>query len=221
MSILFPHISDIDRPQRPLFSLTGVAAGHVALIALIATVTPPDAFLNVLNPMSVRLVEIPSELPPPKPAELPKPKKALHPPPPPSPLLASTTPREASPVFNVPPSPPIPIAATRIAAATIAVAPALVSITLARFDADYLDNPSPAYPSASRRLGEQGIALLRVYVSAQGLAETVELKASSGFARLDQAAQEAVSRWRFVPARRGEQAVAAWVQVPITFQLDK
>ncbi|MRR51036.1 MAG: energy transducer TonB, partial [Rhodocyclaceae bacterium] len=98
--------------------------------------------------------------------------------------------------------------------------PAPAAIVGARFDADYLHNPKPVYPSASRRLGEQGRVLLRVYVSAEGRAEKVEVKTSSGFQRLDQAAEDAVSRWRFVPAKRGDQAVAAWVQVPITFQLD-
>jgi protein TonB len=95
-----------------------------------------------------------------------------------------------------------------------------VAITAARFDADYLHNPKPVYPHASRRLGEQGKVLLRVYVSAAGLAEKVEVKLSSSFARLDKAAEDAVSRWRFVPARRGDHAIAAWVQVPITFQLE-
>ena len=104
----------------------------------------------------------------------------------------------------------------------VAPAPATVAVavTAARFDADYLHNPKPVYPHASRRLGEQGKVLLRVFVSAAGLAEKVEIKLGSGFARLDQAAEEAVSRWRFVPAKRGEQAIAAWVQVPITFQLE-
>ena len=37
--------------------------------------------------------------------------------------------------------------------------------------------------------------------------------------RLDRAAQEAVTRWRFVPARRGDVAVEAWVLVPIVFKL--
>jgi protein TonB len=160
----------------------------------------------------VRLVEILPELPKPKPPEPPKPKKVLPPPPPQ--LLASTTPSNAPIAFTVPPPPPTPVATP------INAAPAPVAITAARFDADYLDNPKPVYPHASRRLGEQGKVLLRVYVSAAGLAEKVEIKLGSGFARLDQAAHDAVSRWRFVPARRGEQAVAAWVQVPITFQLD-
>jgi protein TonB len=212
MGIFFPRIPDAGRPERPLFSITGAAAAHVGLIALIAVAAPPDALKQALNPMAVRLVEILPELPKPKPAEAPKPKKTLPPPPPQ--LLASTEPSDAPLAFAVPPQPPTPTPAP------INIAPAPVAITAARFDADYLDNPKPVYPHASRRLGEQGKVLLRVYVSAAGLAEKVEIKLGSGFARLDQAAHDAVSRWRFVPARRGEQVVAAWVQVPITFQLD-
>ena len=88
-----------------------------------------------------------------------------------------------------------------------------------KFDGDYLNNPKPGYPSISRRLGEEGVVMLRVYVSAQGTPEQIQLLKSSGFARLDQAAQEAVGRWRFVPARQGKIATAAWVQVPVSFQL--
>jgi len=88
-----------------------------------------------------------------------------------------------------------------------------------RFDADYLHNPAPAYPALSRRLGEEGRVLLRVYVHADGSAGQVEVRESSGYERLDRAAREAVARWRFVPARQGERPVAAWVLVPISFSL--
>jgi protein TonB len=88
------------------------------------------------------------------------------------------------------------------------------------FQADYLDNPAPAYPALSRRLGEQGRVLLRVLVNAKGRAEEVELRTPSGHARLDEAARDTVRRWRFVPARRGAEAVAAWVLIPISFRLD-
>lgn len=88
-----------------------------------------------------------------------------------------------------------------------------------RFDADYLDNPAPVYPALSRRLGEQGRVLLRVYVLADGSVGQVEVRESSGFERLDRAARETVVRWRFVPARQGERPVAAWVLVPISFSL--
>jgi protein TonB len=60
-----------------------------------------------------------------------------------------------------------------------------------------------------------------VFVTANGAAEVVELRTSSGSSRLDQAAIETVKRWRFVPARQGDQAVAAWVLVPIAFSLER
>jgi periplasmic protein TonB len=89
------------------------------------------------------------------------------------------------------------------------------------FDADHLHNPKPHYPPLSRRLREEGIVIvmLRVYVLPSGLPDTVELKRSSGSARLDEVALSTVRQWRFVPARSGDVAVAAWVLVPIAFSL--
>ena len=88
-----------------------------------------------------------------------------------------------------------------------------------RFDAGYLKNPAPAYPSASRRLGEEGRVVLRVLVESDGRPAEVTIKTSSGFPRLDQAAEDAVRRWKFVPARKGDEAVRAAVLVPIVFNL--
>lgn len=90
--------------------------------------------------------------------------------------------------------------------------------TAARFDADYLHNPAPTYPSQSRRLKEEGTVLLLVRVSADGAPAEIEVRQSSGFERLDEAALQAVRQWRFVPAKRGSQNVAASVIVPIQFK---
>ena len=90
--------------------------------------------------------------------------------------------------------------------------------TAVRFDADYLHNPAPTYPSQSRRLKEEGTVLLLVRVSADGAPTEVEVRQSSGFERLDDAALQAVRQWRFVPAKRGSQNVAASVLVPIQFK---
>ena len=95
-----------------------------------------------------------------------------------------------------------------------------VPVAAARFDAAYLHNPRPLYPPLSRRLGEEGKVLLRVRVSREGLAAAVDLEKSSNFERLDDAARAVVSRWRFVPARRGDEAIEATVIVPIVFRLD-
>ncbi|MDP2795806.1 MAG: energy transducer TonB [Sulfurisoma sp.] len=182
---------------------------------MVLAIVPAERLADLARPIAVRLIELAPDNPPPPPKQ--PPKKAS---PAPLPVLVTNSPEPpAQPTtFTVPPQPPAPPAPVPIAV-TVAAPPA-VPVTAARFDADYLDNPKPVYPHASRRLGEQGKVLLRVHVSATGLAEKVEVKLGSGFTRLDQAAQDAVSRWRFVPARRGDEAVAAWVQVPITFQLD-
>ncbi|HEX5801848.1 MAG TPA: energy transducer TonB [Azospira sp.] len=108
------------------------------------------------------------------------------------------------------------------ASASLTTAPAsapMVPLSEPRFDADYLANPAPAYPPLSRRLGEEGRVLLRVYVEASGRPGRIELKTSSDSPRLDAAAQDAVRRWQFVPARRGDDAVDAWVLVPVVFNL--
>ena len=93
------------------------------------------------------------------------------------------------------------------------------TMTQVRFDADYLQNPPPAYPAQSRRIGEEGKVVLRVFVEPSGRPNQIEVKTPSGSPRLDLAAQEAVWRWKFVPARLGGEAVSAWVLVPIVFNL--
>ena len=175
--------------------------------------------------MDVRML---NELPPPppeKPKPLPPrpqavPQAAAAPPPP----LMTAAPSAAAPTatFVVPPQPPAP---PREVPAAVAIAPSAPPVppppvTAARFDADYLKNPAPAYPAMSRRLGEEGRVLLLVRVTPQGLPDGVEVRESSGFARLDEAALAAVRQWRFVPARRGSEAIAASVLVPIIFRRD-
>lgn len=88
------------------------------------------------------------------------------------------------------------------------------------FDAAYLQNPPPVYPRAALRLREEGDVALRVRVGADGRPREIILRRSSGSARLDRAAQDAVERWQFIAARRAGMAVAAWVVVPITFKLE-
>jgi protein TonB len=96
----------------------------------------------------------------------------------------------------------------------------VAAIVPPRFDAAYLNNPAPPYPVAARRRGEGGRVQLRVLVTAAGRASRVEVSSSSGSALLDEAAKDAVERWRFLPARRGDEVIDAWVIVPIVFSLE-
>jgi periplasmic protein TonB len=77
----------------------------------------------------------------------------------------------------------------------------------------------PSYPSSARRMGIQGMTTLRVYVAADGLVAEVLIHESAGHPDLDNAAAEAVKRWRFEPARRGAEAVGVWVLLPVEFRL--
>lgn len=84
----------------------------------------------------------------------------------------------------------------------------------------YKSRPEPAYPALARRRRQQGVVLLTVLVGASGRPDSVEIRSSSGFRALDDAALEAVKQWEFEPARLGGVPVASEVEVPIRFQLD-
>ncbi|MHB1333441.1 MAG: TonB family protein [Sulfuriferula sp.] len=102
----------------------------------------------------------------------------------------------------------------------IAAAPASPPLAPPRFSVAYLHNPPPPYPLMARRNGYQGTVVVRAEVSVDGDCLQARVEKSSGYAVLDQAALEAVKQWRFLPARRGNQTVAAWVEVPVTFRLE-
>lgn len=140
------------------------------------------------------------------------------------PVVQEPMPDPVKPVVADPVPASVPVASEPMHALASSVvssmpAPKPVAVVPPRFDADYLHNPAPIYPHMSRRLREQGRVLLRVMVTADGLPSQIEIRESSGFPRLDQAAQESVQRWRFVPARQGDRGVSAWVLVPISYSI--
>jgi protein TonB len=76
------------------------------------------------------------------------------------------------------------------------------------------------YPSASRRLSEEGRAVATVTIGADGRAGAVTVTQSSGFPRLDAAVECVVRRLPFDPGKRDGQAVDAQVSLPIQFKLE-
>lgn len=82
-----------------------------------------------------------------------------------------------------------------------------------------IDTPRPAYPDESRRRREEGIVGCVLRVRADGTVESVEVRASSGSARLDRAAVDALERWRFTPATHRGAAVASLVDQDVRFHL--
>lgn len=99
--------------------------------------------------------------------------------------------------------------------------PAAAPIYMPDASASDLHNPKPPYPPLSRSKGEQGTVLLKVCVAASGSVDSVNIAQSSGFVRLDRAANDTVERWRFHPARRGGQTIPMCYQLPIRFSLDQ
>jgi protein TonB len=141
---------------------------------------------------------MPVAIPDPTPAPR-APTGVVTPQPPPPPIAAPVAPEPA-------PAPPAP--------------PAPPRIELPSSDADYLQNPKPAYPPISKRLGEQGKVVVRVLIGTDGTAQKAEIAESSGFARLDQQAVTTVQRWRYVPGKRNGVPEAMWFRVPINFVLE-
>jgi protein TonB len=86
---------------------------------------------------------------------------------------------------------------------------------------DYGVNPKPPYPMLARRMGIQGMVVLRVHVRADGSVAEATLAQSSGSQLLDDSALKTVrEQWRFLPARLDGTPVESWVEVPIRFVLD-
>ena len=77
----------------------------------------------------------------------------------------------------------------------------------------------PVYPRASRRAGEAGTVVLRIDIAASGAVTAIAVVTSSGFERLDAAAQKAVQQWRFTPGTVDGVPTAMPLQVPIRFEL--
>lgn len=164
----------------------------------------------------------------PRAAAIPLAKVAPTPPrPKPTPLAVATA--APAPALTVPapepigPSPATPApSAPPISPVPVVPAPSTPSprLELPSSNAAYLQNPAPAYPVASKRMGEQGKVVLRVLIGADGLPQKIELQQSSGYDRLDRQAQEAVMRWRFVAGKRNGIAEAMWHLVPINFVLE-
>ncbi|MBI4522934.1 MAG: energy transducer TonB [Deltaproteobacteria bacterium] len=77
----------------------------------------------------------------------------------------------------------------------------------------------PRYPDAARRAGAQGVTVLKVRILENGKVGDAFVQQSAGHPDLDRSATEAVRKWRFEPARKGNEPIAVWVLLPVRFQL--
>jgi len=84
-----------------------------------------------------------------------------------------------------------------------------------------LSKVDPAYPSASRKAGQDGTVLLRIEILANGHTGDISVVQSTGYSALDEAAIAAVGQWQFVPAKdlATGRAVACTTTLPVSFRL--
>ncbi len=215
-------------PVEPVKPTIIMEVTMVAVPLPVADVAPP--LPTVAPPPPI----VPPKPVPPPPKPIVKPKPVVKPKPKlekPKPVVHKTEPiyipvaEKPSPLPVTKPTPfvtpaPVRAAPAKAAPSTSVSQPAKQTFSEAKVGANYGYNPKPKYPSIARSRGWEGKVVLRVRVSASGESEGVSVSQSSGHDILDDAAVAAVEGWRFVPAKRGDTAVASTVQVPINFKLD-
>ena len=130
----------------------------------------------------------PKNLPPPPPSYVPPVDIQLATPPPVNAIAAvSNTPQPVAPPsplpvqMSAPPAPPAPPVQTA----------AVISASSCE---------KPEYPSASKRLEEEGTVQLKFLVGVDGKVMESAIEKSSGFRRLDEAARAGLSKCQFKPA---------------------
>ncbi len=78
----------------------------------------------------------------------------------------------------------------------------------------------PDYPSASRRLEEEGTVTLKFLIGADGRVLQAEIEKTSGFNRLDEAARNALSKCQFRPGTVDGKPEQSWASIKYTWRLE-
>ncbi|MEK8045579.1 energy transducer TonB [Ideonella margarita] len=207
----------------------GVVALHIAGAWALMQVDAVRQAVAESAPLMVQWIAPPAPLPTP-----PQPTRAPTPPAPQrtAPVLAAApAPVPATPAWVAPPPAPTPAPTvtpvTTAAPAAVSTAPAASPPPappspkqIASSDIRYLVAPAQAYPLASRRTGEQGTVLVRLVVDTAGLPQRITLHRSSGHARLDEQALQAMRAARFKPYLQDGVAVEWTAVAPLEYALD-
>ncbi|HLM13068.1 MAG TPA: energy transducer TonB [Reyranella sp.] len=98
-------------------------------------------------------------------------------------------------------------------------APAAAPRVMSASQLGFLVPPNTLYPARSRKAGEQGTVMVRVFVDATGRPAQVTLETSSGHSTLDEAALSSVRGAQFRPYTEGGVPKTVVVRVPIIFKL--
>jgi len=157
--------------------------------------------------------DIPPPPPPPPPKNLPPTPPAYVPPV--DIQVAAPTPVNAiAAVSNTPqpvaPPSPLPVQSNP--------APAAPVVTAAVISASGCEKPE--YPSASKRLEEEGTVQLKFLVGVDGKVIESAIEKSSGFRRLDEAARAGLSKCQFKPGTVDGKPQQSWASMKYTWRLE-
>ncbi|MDB5971522.1 MAG: Gram-negative bacterial tonB protein [Hydrocarboniphaga sp.] len=195
-------------PKRRVIGITGVVIFHILLVYGLVNGLARKAIELLPPPIETKILdEVKTDEEPPPPP--PPPKLDVPPPPfiPPPEISIASAPAPKNAITSstkpAPPAPPKP--------AGVSKAP-VVKAKLCR---------EPDYPAVSERLGETGTVLLQLLVDVDGKVSDSKIQASSGFERLDKAAQQALSRCKFEPGTVNGAPAPAWAQLKYTFRKQK
>lgn len=187
-----------------------IAIAHAGIVYGLMTLSPRSARADLYRPITVHFLEQPGKPPaewrPPEVVAAPLTVQTDQPP-----LAAIDLPAPPSDRAITAPQQRISVAVAREDASI----PKLVSAV------EYLREPAPRYPTQSRRLREQGVVVLRVVIDERGHACDIAIESSSGYARLDRAAREAVASAAFRPYVEDGAPRRAQVLIPIEFFLNR
>jgi periplasmic protein TonB len=78
----------------------------------------------------------------------------------------------------------------------------------------------PEYPSASKRLEEEGTVTLKFLVGADGKVLESAIEKTSGFRRLDEAARAGLSKCQFKPGTIDGKPQQSWASMKYTWRLE-
>jgi protein TonB len=150
-------------------------------------------------------------------------------PPPPSVAAPKTPPPKTPPPPVIPPSTTAPVITTPTAPAisnvgpaapTQSTAPPTPSIRTGAVIQPGASCAKPDYPSASRRLEEEGTVSLKFLIGVDGRVLQAEIEKTSGFPRLDEAARNALSKCQFRPGTIDGKAEQSWASIKYTWRLE-
>jgi len=197
-------------------SLMVVLVLHGILLWLIQSGLARQAI--TLTQESVEALLLTDAAPPPPPVAAPKtpsPKTPL--PPVIQPPIAAAT-----PVITAPTAPAINVTPTQSTPPTAPIASSAPSPSI-RTGAAIQPGAScakPDYPSASRRLEEEGTVSLKFLIGSDGRVLQAEIEKTSGFPRLDEAARNALSKCQFRPGTIDGKAEQSWASIKYTWRLE-